>query len=236
MEYNNLNFKDKVVLISGASRGLGKALAFGFAERNASLCICARHGLLLDNVRTGLQKLNAQVISAAFDLRNEKSVAEFVENITATFGRIDVLINNASILGSRVPIDSYPIGIWRDVVDVNVNGTFILTKHALPLMIQQKSGSIINISSSVGRKGRRNWGAYAVSKFAIEGFTQTLAEEVKDFGIRVNSLNPGAMATDMRREAYPDEDQSKLKKPEEILDIFFYLASDESKEITGQAY
>ncbi|MDI6780445.1 MAG: SDR family NAD(P)-dependent oxidoreductase [Bacteroidota bacterium] len=192
--------------------------------------------MLLDNVRTGLQKLKAQVISAAFDLRNEKSVAEFVENITATFGRIDVLINNASVLGSRVPIDSYPVGIWRDVVDVNVNGTFILTKHALPLMIQQKSGSIINVSSSVGRKGRRNWGAYAVSKFAIEGFTQTLAEEVKDFGIRVNSLNPGAMATDMRLEAYPDEDQSKLKKPEEILDIFFYLASDESKEITGQAY
>jgi NAD(P)-dependent dehydrogenase (short-subunit alcohol dehydrogenase family) len=103
-------------------------------------------------------------------------------------------------------------------------------------MLKQKSGSIINVSSSVGKKGRERWGAYAASKFALEGFTQTLAEEVKNKGVRVNSVNPGPMDTDMRHAAYPDEDRSKLKSPSEVLDVFVFLASDRSRSITGQYF
>jgi len=111
-----------------------------------------------------------------------------------------------------------------------------VTKAFLPSMIRQRAGSIINVTSSVGKKGRARWGAYAVSKFALEGFTQVLADEVRYHGIRVNSVNPGALDTDMRHAAYPDEDRSTLKKPAEVTDVFVFLASDRSRGTTGEYF
>lgn len=103
-------------------------------------------------------------------------------------------------------------------------------------MMRQRSGSIINVSSSVGKKGRGRWGAYSASKFAVEGFTQTLADEVKHLGIKVNSVNPGPIDTEMRHAAYPEEDRSTLKAPSEIADVFVFLASDDSRGTTGQYF
>lgn len=228
--------KDKVVVISGASRGLGKALAIGFAEQGASLGICARDKTRLAAVEQQLKKMESPHVAHTVDITNDEAIHKFIQTILSTFGRIDVLVNNASIVGQRTEIASYPAHSWKEVIDVNLNGAFYLTKHSLKIMLAQNEGSIINVSSSVGRAGRRKWGAYAASKFALEGLTEVLSDELRDTGIRVNSVNPGPIATEMRREAYPDEDQSKLKKPEEILDVFFYLASDESKGITGQKF
>ena len=230
------DFTEKVVVISGASRGLGRALAIGFAKRKAMVAICASDRDRLSTVVSEVEKIGARCISMDYDISNEASSEKFIGRILQEFRHIDVLINNASVLGSRTEISSYPTGVWQRVIDINLSGTFYLTKYALQPMLLQQDGSIINVSSSVGRSGRRNWGAYAVSKFGIEGFTQVLSQEVKDKKIRVNAVNPGALATDMRREAFPDEDQSKLKKPEEILDIFFYLASDDSLHCTGQTF
>lgn len=228
--------KDKVAVISGASRGLGKALTFGFAQQGASLGICARDKTRLASVASYLKKMHCPVIALAFDISDEKATSEFIDRILSTFGRIDVLVNNASILGPRNEIASYPAHAWEEVMAINVHGAFYLTKNALKIMMAQKEGSIINVSSSVGRKGRKLWGAYAASKFALEGLTEVLADELRGTGIRVNSVNPGPIVTDMRREAYPAEDQSKLKKPEEILDVFFYLASDDSSHISGEKF
>ncbi len=229
-------FENKVVVVSGASGGLGKALAIGFAEKKGSLGICSRDKARLAVVANHLAQLNCPCLAKAFDIREEKVVHEFVEEILSRFGRIDVVINNASLLGPRNEIASYPVHAWEEVMAINVSGAFYLTKHALKIMKVQRSGSIINVSSSVGRKGKKRWGAYAVSKFALEGLTEVLADELRETGIRVNSVNPGPIATEMRREAYPSEDQTKLKKPEEILDIFYYLASDESTHISGEKF
>jgi NAD(P)-dependent dehydrogenase (short-subunit alcohol dehydrogenase family) len=139
-------------------------------------------------------------------------------------------------LGPRVDILEWTKPTWDRVIDVNVNGLFSVTKAFLPSMVSQRAGSIINVSSSVGRVGKRLWGAYATSKFALEGFTQVLADEVRGAGIRVNSVNPGAMDTEMRHAAYPDEDRSKLKSPSEVTDVFVYLASDKSRGTTGQCF
>ena len=228
--------KDKVVVISGASRGLGKTLALAFAEQGSSLGVCTRDKARLSSLEQQLKKLNCPHVAQIVDISNDEAVNKFIQSIASTFGRIDVLINNASLLGPRIDIASYPTHAWDEVMSVNINGAFYLIKHTLKIMLAQNEGSIINVTSSVGRAGRRKWGAYSASKFALEGLTEVLSDELRDTGIRVNSVNPGPIATDMRREAYPKEDQSKLKKPEEILDVFFYLASDESKSISGQKF
>jgi NAD(P)-dependent dehydrogenase (short-subunit alcohol dehydrogenase family) len=120
------------------------------------------------------------------------------------------------------------------VIRVNLHGVFLLSQEAVKRMIVQRHGSIINVSSGVGRVGRARWGAYAVSKFGLEGLTQVLADEVKEFGIRVNSVNPGPTRTEMRAEAYPEEDPLTLPTPEQITPIFVHLASAQSENLTGQ--
>jgi NAD(P)-dependent dehydrogenase (short-subunit alcohol dehydrogenase family) len=138
------------------------------------------------------------------------------------------------LLGPRVSIVQYPRGQWEEVIRINLHGVFLLSQQVVKCMILQRHGSIINVSSGVGRIGRARWGAYAVSKFGLEGLTQVLADEVKEFGIRVNSVNPGPTRTEMRAEAYPEEDPLTLPTPEQITPIFVHLASAQSKNVTGQ--
>jgi len=144
-------------------------------------------------------------------------------------------VNNASILGERSPIAELDVRTWDEVLRVNTSSLFYVTRPLIPHLVARGDGSIINVSSSVGRRGKANWGPYAVSKFGLEGFTQVLAAELEPDGIRVNSVNPGATRTDMRASAYPDEDPTTLPAPEEIAEVFVFLASDESKTTTGRA-
>ncbi|MGA9406464.1 MAG: SDR family oxidoreductase, partial [Bacteroidota bacterium] len=167
------------------------------------------------------------------DISDERQAEEFLSLCASNFGAIDVMVNNAGILGPRVPLSHYPSQEWEKVLSVNLNGLFFMTKHALPFF-REVGGSIVNVSSSVGKIAMPNWGAYGVSKFATEGFTRALAEELRPRNIRVNAVNPGSVATEMRHQAFPDEDRRTLKKPEEILDVFVYLASDDSMHVTGQ--
>jgi NAD(P)-dependent dehydrogenase (short-subunit alcohol dehydrogenase family) len=150
------------------------------------------------------------------------------------FGRIDVLVNNAGVLGPRVPIEEYPEDEWRRVIDANLTGPFLVTKAAIPHM--PEGGSIINVVSGVSVEGRAGWGAYSVSKFGVEGLTQILAAELEERGIRANAVDPGGMRTGMRAAAYPEEDPLTRITPEENTDIFLYLASDESRGVTGQRF
>lgn len=230
-----MRLKDKVAIITGASRGLGKAIAQKFAHEGAYIAVCARTDNIFtvtDLLKTSCSKCHAGKLNVS----DYSEVKEFVEEVYKRFGRIDILVNNAAILGERTNIVDYPVDVWEEVINTNLNGVFYFTHEVLKYMIPQGSGSIIMVSSSVGRKGKARWGAYAVSKFGVEGLVQVLADELKDTGIRVNSVNPGPLATKMRKQAYPNEDQSKLKKPEDIVDIFIYLASDESAGITGMQF
>jgi len=229
-----MRLKGKRIVITGGSKGLGRALAIRFAEEGGRVAICSRTFDELNRVALELAVHGHPPLFAACDIADAEQLGRFSELVLSEFGSVDVLVNNASLLGPRIEIADWTQAAWQRVIDVNVNGLFAVTRAFLPSMIRQRSGSIINVGSSVGKRGRARWGAYAVSKFALEGFTQTLAEEVRKLGIRVNSVNPGALDTDMRHAAYPDEDRSRLKKPAEITDVFVFLAGDESRSTTGE--
>lgn len=232
-----MRLQGKVALITGGSRGIGLAIARAYLQEGAAVALCARDAAALAAAVESLRSLDdgARILARPCDVTRPEEVEALIAAVEAAFSRLDVLVNNAAVLGPRVPIAEYPLEAWREVLEVNVTGVFLVTRAALPLMRRTGGGSIINLSSGVGRRGRARWGAYAVSKGAIEIFTQILAEELAPEGIRVNAVNPGPTRTRMRAQAYPEEDPLSLPTPEEIVPIFVYLASDESREITGQS-
>ncbi len=126
--------------------------------------------------------------------------------------------------------------IWQDVMQVNVNATFMLTRALLPLLLKSDAGSLVFTSSSVGRQGRANWGAYATSKFATEGMMQVLADEYQNRSLRVNCINPGGTRTSMRASAFPTEDPQKLKTPADIMPLYLWLMGDDSRRKTGMTF
>lgn len=226
----------KVALVTGGSRGIGKAVAAAYAREGARVFICARNAESVARALLEIRSNGGEIDGLAGDVGSLNDVNRIVQGASETYGAIDVLVNNASLLGPRVPIADYPLPAWEEVLRVNVTGVFLMTQRVLQLMMARRNGSIINVSSGVGRVGKPRWGAYAVSKFAVEGFTQLLAEEVKDCGIRVNAVNPGATRTEMRAAAYPDEDPLTLPVPEKIVPVFVYLASDASRAVTGKSF
>jgi len=221
-------------MITGASRGLGKALAGACAKENAPLVINSRTTDSLRPVARELVEGHVEVLAIPADVSVTADVDKLVDQAVGRFGRVDVLINNAGTLGPRVPIEEYPESEWRQVLDANLTSPFLLTKAVIPHM--PEGGSIINLTSGVSVEGRAEWGAYSVSKFGLEGLTQILAAELKDRGIRVNSVDPGGMRTEMRAAAYPEEDPNTRITPEENTAVFLYLASNESRDVTGQRF
>ncbi len=226
--------RGKVVMITGASRGLGRALTLACAEEGANLVITSRSAESFEPVAEEVEGTGVEVLAIPADISRSTHVERLVDAAVERFGRIEVLINNAGLLGPRVPIEEYPEDEWRKVLEANLTGPFLLTKAVIPYM--PEGGSIINITSGVSIEGRPRWGAYSVSKFGLEGLTQILAAELEEHGIRVNSVDPGSMRTEMRAAAYPDEDPMTLITPEENTDVFLYLASDESRNVTGERF
>ena len=226
----------KVALITGGSRGIGKAVAMAYAREEAKVFICARGVTELRKAAKEIRSDGGMVRWCAADLSKAREVKRLVRQILHDYGAIHILVNNASILGPRDPVVRYPLSAWNEVLKINLTALFLVTKEVLGVMMRQKEGSIINLSSGVGRVGKARWGAYAASKFGVEGFTQVLADEVKEWNIRVNAVNPSGTRTEMRAEAYPDEDPLTLPVPEEITGVFLYLAGAESREVTGKTF
>ncbi len=226
--------QDKVALITGASQGLGKALALAYAKEGASLVVNSRSEGSIRPVAEEVEDLGVEVLAVAADVSKEEDARRLVDEAVEKFGGIDVLVNNAGLLGPRVAIEDYPEDEWRRVIDANLTGPYLVSRAAIPHM--REGGSIINVVSGVSIDGRAEWGAYSVSKFGVEGFSQILAAELEDRGIRSNAVDPGGMRTDMRAAAYPDEDPQTRITPGENTAVFLYLASDESKGVTGQRF
>ena len=221
-----MRLKDKVALITGGGRGIGKAIAEAYAREGAKLALCARSNAELDLAVKELRALNSDVEGWNCDVSLEEPVKEFISGVLMKFGRIDTLVNNAGVMPRPVPMTELDVTKWDYTVAVNLRGPFLITQAALPIMMKQKSGSIINVSSAIGRGAYANFLAYATSKWGLEGFTQTLAAEVRSSGIRVNSVDPGYVATKLT--GY------RGIKPESVTDVFVYLASDESKDVTAK--
>ncbi len=224
----------RVAMITGASQGLGRALALVFAREGARVAINSRSEGSIRPVAEEAESLGAEVVALAADVSRGADVERLVGAAAERFGRIDVLVNNAGLLGPRVGIEEYPESEWRRVIDANLTGLFLVTKATIPHM--PEGASIVNVVSGVSVEGRAGWGAYSVSKFGVEGLTQIVASELEERGIRANAVDPGGMRTEMRAAAYPEEDPMTRITPEENTDVFLYLASDESRGVTGQRF
>ena len=224
----------KVAMVTGASQGLGRALALAYAREGAMLVINSRNYESIRDVVEEIHSLGVEVLGIGADVTSSSDVEDLVDVAVEHYDRIDVLVNNAGLLGPRVAIEEYPEDEWRRVLDANLTGPFLVSKAAIPYM--REGASIVNVTSGVSIEGRAEWGAYSVSKFGMEGLTQILAAELKDRGIRVNSVDPGGMRTGMRAVAYPDEDPTTRITPEENTAVFLYLASNESRDITGERF
>jgi NAD(P)-dependent dehydrogenase (short-subunit alcohol dehydrogenase family) len=230
---------NKTILITGASDGIGKVCAKTFAEHGATVILLGRDLNKLEQAYDEIeQQQPGKVIIHPLDFKTA-TMADFktlAASLNEQFDCLDGLIHNAALLGARSPIEYYPEQDWSDLMQVNVNATFQLTQVLLPSLSKSADARVLFTSSSVGRLGRAFWGAYAVSKFAIEGLMQTLAEEVENTtAIRVNSLNPGGTRTNMRRDAYPAENPETQPTAESLMPVYLYLMSPESKSLHGQA-
>jgi NAD(P)-dependent dehydrogenase (short-subunit alcohol dehydrogenase family) len=233
--------RGKHVLITGASRGLGRQLAIEFAREGAAgLALVARSSDALQEVRGRVRDVapEARVVVITADVAQE----EDVERTAATTlhelgGRLDVLVNNASYLGpTPLPyLLDYPLEDFRAVLGANLIAPFLFIKKVLPAMVEH-GGSIINVTSDAGVVGYPGWGAYGISKFGLEGMSQTWAAELAGTRVRLNWVDPGSMNTDMHRAAEPGEDPSQWADPADVTGVFVYLASDESWNVHGQRF
>lgn len=230
---------DRVILVTGSSEGIGRAAAMSYARHGATVILHGRNQERLESLYDAIMAEGlAEPAIAMLDFA-EAGFEDFMvlqNSIGEQFGRLDGLLHNAGMLGRRSSIKSSNTNDWHKVMQVNVNAPFMLTRAMLPLLEESRNASVVFISSSVGRKGRAYWGSYAVSKFAIEGLMQVLADEQENTSqIRVNSLNPGATNTAMRRMAYPGEDPAANPAPEAIMPAFLYLMGNDSLHVHGQA-
>jgi NAD(P)-dependent dehydrogenase (short-subunit alcohol dehydrogenase family) len=225
-----------VALITGAGRGIGRATAERFARAGFAVAICARTASELRATREAIATSGGCIFDQKTDIGNPAQARALVRAVLKRFGRIDVLINNAGILGPRVPLARYPLRDWAEVLRINLTGTLVLTQETARAMLRRKRGCIITVSSSVGRAGRAGWGAYAVSKFGAEGLSQVLADELRPFNVCVMTYNPGGTRTKMRAQAYPREDRRKLRDPTEAAEALLRLARCAAPALTGRAF
>ncbi|MDW8325981.1 MAG: SDR family NAD(P)-dependent oxidoreductase [Anaerolineales bacterium] len=226
-----MRLKDKFAVITGAGRGIGRALALGFAREGAHLALLARTEAEIQSAAEQVRALGRRALPLVCDVSSEAQVKAAIQQTVAEFGRIDVLVNNAGI-GAARPLHGTPLATWERLLAVNLTGTFLPTKHVWKTMQAQGGGSIINISSLAGTRGMALLTAYSASKWGQIGLTLSAAEEGKPYCIRVNAVAPGKGDTSMR--AAIVEDKSKLLRAEDHVGVCVFLASDESRYITGQ--
>lgn len=228
-----------IVLVTGAGDGIGKAVAIAAAGAGATVILLGRTQAKLESVYDQIMAASSpEPVIHPMDLASA-SLEDYEllgRSIVEQFGKLDVLLHNAGILGLLGPLQYASPESWMKIMQVNVNAQFMMTRALLPALLNADSGRILFTSSSVGRKGRAYWGAYAVSKFATEGMMQVLADELSTTSrIKVNSINPGATRTEMRAAAYPAENPSKLPTPQALLPAYLYLMSEASSHLNGQA-
>lgn len=229
----------RVIAITGAGSGLGRAVALAAARHGAAVVLIGRNVPRLEAVHAEIAAL-AQAESCIAPLDLERALARDYDTLAAAvrerYGRLDGLLHNAALLGPLAPIEHAEMHNWYRVLHVNLTAAFALTQVLLPALRASSDASVIFTSSGVGRRGRANWGAYAVSKFGVEGLSQVLADELRgSSAIRVNTLNPGGTRTTMRRQAYPGENPETLPPPEALVNPYLWLLGPASRGVTGQS-
>lgn len=244
MDHRNYTYpadllRDRIILITGASDGIGRALAVHAAQHGAQVILHGRNAEKLEKVYDEIETIDGaprpSIVVMDLAAADSDAYMTLADSIKAEFGRLDGLVHNASILGELYTIEQYDAELWQRVMHVNVTAAFALTQVCLPLLRESEDASVIFTSSGVARKGRAFWGAYSVSKFATEGLSQVLADEHRQGALRSNCINPGATRTKMRLAAFPGEDRDKLKRPEDLMPTYMYLLGPDSAGVTGES-
>jgi 2-dehydro-3-deoxy-D-gluconate 5-dehydrogenase len=236
---------DKIALITGGGRGLGRAIALAFADAGAHVAVASRTREQLDEVAAAIRAKNRRALAVEVDVADSASVAQMVDATRKEFGRTDILVNSAGV-GWAERLDQMSDATWKWIIDTNLTGTFYGCREALRVMIEQKSGSIINLASVAGIKGPPGLGAYAASKGGVIALTKVFALENTRHNVRVNAIAPGYFRTDMNAAALDDPEAGqkivkripmrRVGKPEEIGGLAVYLASDDASFVTGEIY
>ena len=211
----------ETIIITGGSKGLGRAMVELWLEEGWNVATCARD---VSPLRDLEHKFEGRLIVEEVDVASIESVRAFCIKVIERWQQVEILVNNASVLGPRVTLDEYFPEEFEEVMRVNTLGYFNFIHEIVPHMKSRRNGVIINLSSGAGVTGKARWGAYAASKFAVEGLTQVLKDEVFDDKIRVHAIDPGAMRTQMRAAAYPSEDPMTLPTPRQIARVIFDIA------------
>jgi len=231
--------EDKVILVTGAGDGIGKAAAISYASHGAKVILLGKTLANLENTydqitTKGYKDPSISLLDLSTADGNDYD--DLKNNLAINYKHLDGLLLNASILGDRSPIEDYDISIWVQTLHVNLTAQFILVKTLLPVLHLSNKASVLFTSSGVGKVGKAFWGAYSVSKFGIEGLSQILSNEhSNDKSIRFNCINPGAIETKMRKAAYPLENPMNLLKPQDIMEKYLWLMSDDSSNVFGQS-
>ena len=230
--------ENRIAIVTGSSQGIGKAIALAFGQQGAKVVATARTTDAIESVASQLKEMGTEALAITADLSVETDIRCIIEETVKTFGGIDILVNNAAIIHPRIDLVDFDNNLWRQVIDVNLIAPALLTKIVLPFMIKNRFGTILNISSIGGRKGSKGRSAYRATKAGLISLTESIAAEVKPYGIDVNCICPGGVDTEGFREAFDSqgrEQDAKLMRPEEIAELAVFMASDASSAITGSA-
>jgi 2-deoxy-D-gluconate 3-dehydrogenase len=236
---------NKIALVTGGGRGLGRAIALAFAEAGANVAVASRTRSELEEVVKEIASRNRRGLAVEADVTDSASVAQMVQATRKEFGRIDVLVNSAGVAWVSRIADTDD-AVWKLIIETNLTGTFYSCRDVVRLMVEQKSGSIINIASVAGAKGPPGLGAYAASKGGVIALTRVLALENVRHNVRVNAIAPGYFRTGMNAPVLDDPEMGpkiisripmrRAGRPEEIGPLAVYLASDQASFVTGEVY
>lgn len=227
--------KDKVALVTGGGRGIGKEIALTYARAGAEVVLAARTKLQLDAVAAEVRQLGRRALAIEADVSNPTDVARMVDETLQEFGQIDILVNNAAVAGPKLVIDT-TLEDWNRMIGVNLTGVYLCSRTVLPSMLNRRQGKIISISSGSGLRGSARNAHYSASKAGVIAFTQALANEVREFGLQVNVICPGPIKTEMLA-SRPDTspvDESNFLGPEDVAGAALFLASNLSGRMTAQ--
>src|SRR5438874_10998874 len=250
-----MKLADRIAVVTGAAKGMGRDICLTLAREGANLAIAAREPAPLEALGREVTALGRRVIVVPTDVTDEAAVERLVTRARETFGRIDILVNAAGITGPiETPVWEIKADDFDHVIAVNLRGTFLPTKHVLPAMIKQRDGKIVNISGTSGLRGYKYRAAYSSSKWALRGFTRTVALEVGPYNVNVNAVHPGIVAGDRMDRLCREKARARGSSPERVHDEYvqemallrvttardianavLFLASDASKNMTGQS-
>jgi len=228
---------NKVILVTGAGDGIGKQAALTYAKLGATVILLGKTTKKLEAVYDQILAQNSpEPAIVPLDMKGatKQNYIDMASTIKEQFGQLNGVLLNAAVLGELTPFTQIHEQIWTDIMQVNVNAQYLISQALLPLLQSTEQSSLVFTTSGVGNKGKAYWGAYSVSKFAIEGMMQVIADEYENSAVRANAINPGPTQTKMRSVAYPGENQENLSTPEDIMPAYVYLMCKDSAQINGQ--